>query len=438
MFKNREASEDSLMKFGVIADDYTGANDTGVQFVKRGLKTVVLTQIRGLKNIADRAEVIVIDTESRADPEESAYKKVASAAEALKEMGVHMVYKKVDSTLRGNIGVELDAAMDVLDVSMAVVSPAFPKNGRIVVGGYLLLHQLPLERTEVAYDPKSPVRESHVPTLIQKHSRRRVGYIGLSKVLGGVEALRDEIATQQGRGSEIVVVDAVTQDDLKTIAKAIGALRLSCLICGSAGLAEELPEALGLTGREVGTVVVIAGSVSGVTMRQISRAVEVLGVEVIDINPYEVLGDEEKRRSEVSRVVMELKKVSDEGRDVVVRWARPQEFAIEVKKRGRELGLEDEDVNARALSALGEVAAATVDHIRVQGMALTGGDTAFSVYSALMTIWTEIDGEVLPGIPVVKLVGGKGDGMRVITKAGSFGDEEALVEAIRYLKKTYP
>lgn len=214
------------MKFGVIADDYTGANDTGVQFVKKGLKTIVLTQMEKVRDIADKAEAIVIDTESRADPKEVAYQKVFSAAKVLTEIGVNIVYKKIDSTLRGNIGPELDAAIDALNISTVIVSPAFPKNGRITVGGYHLLNQLPLELTEIASDPRSPVKESYVPALIQKQSRHHVGHISISKVMGGIQALKNEMITEQRKGSKIIVVDAVTQEDLRTIVRAIVASNL--------------------------------------------------------------------------------------------------------------------------------------------------------------------------------------------------------------------
>lgn len=110
-----------------------------------------------------------------------------------------------------------------------------------------MLNQLPLQLTEMADNLRCPVKESHVPALIQKQRRHHVGHISISKILSRVQILKNEMTRQQGKGSKIIVVDAVTQEDLSTIAKAIVASNLSRLTCGLAGLAEELPEAFDLT-----------------------------------------------------------------------------------------------------------------------------------------------------------------------------------------------
>ena len=112
------------MRVGIIADDYTGAADTGVQFSKKRLKTSIVRDLKRIEKTAERVDVLVFDTESRGDPKEVAYKKVALAAEEFKKTGVEIIYKKIDSTLRGNLGVELDAAIDTLNVSAVILCPA--------------------------------------------------------------------------------------------------------------------------------------------------------------------------------------------------------------------------------------------------------------------------------------------------------------------------
>lgn len=98
-----------ITQLAVIADDFTGANDTGVQFSKKGLKTVVISSLNNLPTIDGSFDVIVVDTDSRFDSKERAYKKVFSTVQALKDMRVNYIYKKLDSTLRGNIGSEIEA-----------------------------------------------------------------------------------------------------------------------------------------------------------------------------------------------------------------------------------------------------------------------------------------------------------------------------------------
>ncbi|MFQ6077228.1 MAG: four-carbon acid sugar kinase family protein [Candidatus Bathyarchaeia archaeon] len=425
-------------RLGVIADDYTGSNDTGVQFAKKDLKTMVLTRTEDMERAAREADVVVVDTESRADPRERSYMKTLEAAKAMKGVGVERVYKKIDSTLRGNIGPELEAIMDTFDISTVVIAPAYPKNGRVTVGGFHLLHQTPLEKTEIAHDPRCPVRESHVPTLIQGQTRRKVGHVSLSKVMEGFKPLLDEIRERRERGDEMIVIDAVTQDDLKTIAKATASLGVSCLTCGCAGLAEEVPEAFGLVKEKIEEavgVVVIAGSVSGVTMKQISKVEELLGSKVIELSLHEALKDEESRVREVNTVLKEAEQAIERGKDVVVCLARSDESVTRTRLWMRERGISPEEMAENVLSSLGEIASTLADNRRVAGLVLTGGDTAISVCKALGVAMTEIKEEILPGIPLVKVVGGRHDGMRIVTKAGAFGDEDAMGEIIQHLKR---
>lgn len=114
-------------KLAVIADDLTGANDTGVQFSKHGISTIVVFQLDALESAAEKADVVVVNTDSRLCAPRSAYYWVRLAAEALKKMGISRIYKKIDSAFRGNIGAELDGAMD------AFGAPSFNYNGSSVI-----------------------------------------------------------------------------------------------------------------------------------------------------------------------------------------------------------------------------------------------------------------------------------------------------------------
>ena len=155
-----------MLKLAVIADDLTGANDAGVQFAKEGLKVQVLLGESGEEQEKELPDVIVLDTDSRAAIPDQAYERVRKAGGLIKRLTSSRpaVFKKIDSTLRGNLGAEIDAVMDELGFEWAAVAPAFPVNGRITVGGWHLLHQVPIAESEIARDPKTPVVESVLPT----------------------------------------------------------------------------------------------------------------------------------------------------------------------------------------------------------------------------------------------------------------------------------
>lgn len=423
------------MRVGIIADDYTGAADTGVQFSKKRLKTSIVRDLKRIEETAERVDVLVFDTESRGDPKEVAYKKVALAAEEFKKTGVEILYKKIDSTLRGNLGVELDAAIDTLNVSAVILCPAYPKNGRITVGGFHLNNQRLIEDTEVAKDPESPVRRSHIPTLIQYQSEKKVSLVDIATVSLGVERVKREVVRQLKEGNQIVVVDAISQRDLKTIAQTIASLDQPVLVCGSGGLAEELPDAFGLGEDREEFVVVIAGSVSEVTAQQIRIAAKTLNVKVVTVDVQRVLMGKEERKLEATRVIDEAEEALHAGRDVVIRLAESLNALEEVKEAGKVLGLTDREMRTLMGQILGRTSQAILKKGKLCGMVVTGGETAFNVYKALDVLEVRVEEEVLPGIPVVTIVGGQASGTRVVTKAGAFGNEDALVIAIEYLRK---
>jgi len=416
-----------MVKMGIVADDLTGANDTGVQFAKVGLKTLVLWNLEKVEESSAEHDVVVVDTESRGDSKEEAYRKAFVAAGALKEAGASLFYKKIDSTLRGNIGSELDGILDALDVSLAVVCPAFPRNRRIIVGGHLLVGGIPVERTEMRRDPVAPVMESHVPTLIRGQSRRRVGHIPLTTVMRGTEAVKAETLREHEGGTEILIADAASEDDLRAIAEAASSLAETPLLCGSAGLAEEIPQAFSLLPRR-GGVLVLAGTVSAVTARQIDFLERMMQTKVVTIDSGEMFGGEERRGKEVARIQSVAKGVLDDGRDVVVRWARSSQEAEEAKK----LSI-SQNPSLVVLFTFGDIATVLVDK-GLEGLILTGGDTAMTVINALEVIGINVQGEVEAGVPAVTIAGGRWDGLRVVTKAGAFGDDLTLIRAVQYLR----
>ncbi|HUV93375.1 MAG TPA: four-carbon acid sugar kinase family protein, partial [Anaerolineae bacterium] len=144
-----------MNRLAVIADDLTGAMDTGLQFSKHGLETLVSMSWHRLPD----AEVVVIDTDTRDVPPSVAHGRVLAAARALSG---RVIYKKVDSTMRGNVGIELCALQEVLHARCVVVAPAYPPGGRTTLHGRQMVGGKPLEQTFFAHDPRWPMRESHL------------------------------------------------------------------------------------------------------------------------------------------------------------------------------------------------------------------------------------------------------------------------------------
>jgi len=428
-----------MLKLAVIADDLTGANDAGVQFAKEGLSVQVFLGECADDDEAVLPDVIVLDTDSRAAQPDQSYERVRKAGRLIRKLTSTRpaVFKKIDSTLRGNLGAEIDAVMDELGFEWAAVAPAFPVNGRITVGGWHLLHQVPIAESEIARDPKTPVVESVLPKLLTSQSRQLVGHVYLTDVSLGANAILQRITELRKRGVKIISFDASTQTHLKAIATAVAA-EGEGLWVGCAGLAEMIPSTLHWSGTKNtvdsngrGPVLVVAGSVSPVTARQMNFFISQENVRLVSFQASALVRDE---AAEIQRCAEEASGWLKSGQDVLLASAVDGDALVKARIAGAEQGIDSRRVSEIVAAAMGQALTHLIS-LPLSGLFLTGGDTAVSVCRALGVNAIDILAEVLPGIPLGRLVGGCCPGLRVVTKAGAFGDEVAIVEAVKVLKR---
>ncbi|MCM3694019.1 four-carbon acid sugar kinase family protein [Neobacillus niacini] len=425
------------MKLAVVADDLTGANDTGVQFAKKGLTTTVLFSYTQLQPSHLTEDVIVLNSDSRAIEARMSYNIVFNLSSQLKQLGVSNVFKKIDSTMRGNIGPEIDAVMDAFNYKISFVVPAFPKSNRMTINGEHFVNGVLLEKAEMAKDPASPVNESYLPKLVQKQSKRGVGLISISHVRKGIDHL-SKIMKELSLcdTSKIIIIDATTDDELEIIVKAAQALQEKFLWVGSAGIAshifyrgaqENVLNTIKVHDRN--PVLVVAGSVNSITHKQIQVLKEKNEVAEIVISPGEFFF-EDRRKLEIGRIVNESKALLDKG-SLVVTTNRDQEVIRKVKDLQRELGLSNYDVGNIIANSMGVIAGQLIESKKIYGTVLTGGDIAGATCKVLQGEGIRVIGEVEPGIPYGKLFGGLFDGIPLVTKAGAFGTHQALSKALQ-------
>ncbi len=425
------------MRMAVIADDLTGANDTGVQFAKQGLNTTVLFSDTELQPKHLSEDVIVLNSDSRALSAEQAYQVVLSLSSQLNKLGVLSVFKKIDSTMRGNIGQEIDAVMDIYKYKTAFVVPAFPKSKRVTVDGKHYVNGLLLEETEIAQDPVNPVEESYLPKLLQAQSKRIVELINISDVRKGKTHLSEKMSELiSGKSSKVIIIDATTDEELNTIVEAANTLDDNILWVGSAGIAYHLfetgkPEEA-LINTKIGErlpVLVVAGSVNPVIDSQIQDLKQQHHVEEIVISPEEFFF-EDRRSGEIERVVKAGLALLEKG-DLVVTTKRDREAVNRVKELQRHLGLSNFEVGMTIAESMGSIAGKLINTKRICGTILTGGEIAGATCKVLNGEGIRVIGEVEAGIPYGKLFGGSFDGMPLVTKAGAFGTELALSKALQ-------
>jgi uncharacterized protein YgbK (DUF1537 family) len=156
---------------------------------------------------------------------------------------------------------------------------------------------------------------------------------------------------------------------------------------------------------------------------------------VIDIKVEQILTkNEHVMVEETRRISQEAFKCYTKKQDVIIRWAESQKKAMEFFELGRLNKLEDQVIRARIGEILGQVTLKIMASIEIKGLILTGGETAFNVFKSMDVVEVRVDTEILPGIPLMQIVGGKFDKLPVITKAGAFGDSDALVQSILFLR----
>ena len=428
-----------MLKLAVIADDLTGANDAGVQFAKQGLKVQVFLNDLREKDLGHSPEVMVLDTDSRAASPAEAFARVRATGGLVRNVAAvqPLIFKKFDSTLRGNIGTEIDAAMAEYDLAWAAVVPAFPANGRITVGGWHLLHQTPIAESEIARDPKTPVHESVVPKLLSTQSSHPVAHVDLADVSRGSSAIIRRIAELRRKGIRIISFDASTATHLQAIATAVAAWQEATLWGGSAGLAEMVPAVMGWskpnrmsTTEATGPVLVIAGSVSPVTARQMNRFLAGDNACLVSLRADALIRNES---AEIARCINEAKGWLALDQDVLVASAVDADAVASARAQGAKQGVDSRGVSERVAAAMGKIVNDLIA-LPLAGIFLTGGDTAVSVCRALGVGSIDILAEVLPGIPLGQLVGGCCPGLRVVTKAGAFGGDNAIVESVKALR----
>ncbi len=427
-----------MARLAVIADDLTGANDTAVQFAKRGISTCVQIDFDRKQLAEQDTDVIVLNTDSRDMEKKEAYETVKKAASSLKTQKIEHIYKKVDSTLRGNFGVEIAAVDDVFHPAIIVIAPAFPKNHRITIGGYHFLDGLPIEMTEIANAPKTPVHDSSIARLIEIQTGKSTGLISLVILKQGLQKVREEISRLLAKGERWIVFDIVQEEHFNLLLQAVEEYQ-DVLWVGSAGLANYLPEIYEWSPHRCiredpatsGPVLVVAGSVSHTTQAQATELMQQPRVVLVKID-MEAFFD--NAPEELERCRRDITKGFAAKCDVLFVSSMEDADVEKAMQAGKRHSLSGSEVSEGAACFMADVISA-LDMRSLAGMVLTGGDIAVHVLRNLAAENIEILSEVAAGIPLGKLCGGCCDGMKVVTKAGAFGAKDCFVQALRVIRR---
>lgn len=388
-----------MPKLVVLADDFTGSLDTGVQFAKLGISTSVLFSDCDSAKIATCPSLLmVIDLESRHDTAEDAYNKVYKTVCEVLKAGVKNIYKKTDSALRGNIGAELTALLDASKASLLEFVPAFPQNGRTTQNGIHYVSGVPVAESVFGSDPFNPVKHSYIPDIIAEQSKVPV-------------SLGDKLDKPFIR-----VHNAQTEEDLKRIAEKMENVSITA---GCAAFAKYLPELLKLNADRKDSaarthskkMLLISGSVNEITLRQIEEAKKQYRIFSVTSSADEISAEcEEKGLAIVASAEIDNKPdFSCSSADTIENIR--VEMANRIARRTRELFVQ----------------------LCPDTVTVFGGDTLLAVIRELGCIEITPINEISSGTVLCRAKTA-GREFLLVTKSGGFGSPEIVREIVEYLK----
>jgi D-threonate/D-erythronate kinase len=417
--KNVNNLPESKIKLLIIADDFTGALDTGVKFAASGAQTKVTTDIKN--NFADidaDSTVLVIDAGTRHSTPQIAYSIIYSIVQRAKYAGIPYIFKKTDSALRGNIGSELTAVLKASNQPILPFFPAFPAMSRTTLDGIQFLDGIPIDKSIFGQDPYEPVKLSYIPDIIKQQS----------DISARVIRLEDPLDNLEGKG--IFIFDSKTDDDLCARTKSLYKRHMLRILAGCAGLAGILPGILGLKSNPPSKLtfrhplLVICGSINEITKTQLDYA-ETHGFTRITLTPEQKLEPEFLDSSKGKELLLSLIAINANSTPLIID-TNDEANGTHASDYIKKYNLSPEQVRIRISNTLGRISQALVDFNIKGTLLITGGDTLISFIQQIGCREINPRYEVEPGVVYSELLY-KERILPVISKSGGFGSKNLLV-----------
>lgn len=427
----------------VFADDLTGANDTGVQFVKKGYKSIVVfenTEQVNLKNESQtkQYDAIVIDTETRnAEPSE-ARMQIRNIVGKLDYKPEDTIYKKIDSTLKGNIGAEIDEIMKLLKRDICILAPSFPANNRIVIDGKMIIRDN-VNKSGLDENIDGIVIE-HLFTQLNQPTLK----ISIRDINKGKESLLKRISKASDNGIKIFIIDATCDEHLLKIYQCSRMFRGSILYAGSAGLASQFNHIHKIEEPSISTVphefietnigrnncIVINGSRNSISLNQtIFLHNEICAPEIL-IDIKDIVCN--KANEGIQNNIIKAKAIFKLENILIVRTS-PIYHTEDLLKDYPSNSMKYREIEKKVWEFIGKLILGIYKTCNIQNLISIGGDTTFGVCRALGISSFFIAGEILPGIPLVFGYCYNQRIVRIVTKAGGFGDIRSIYHVVKYL-----
>ena len=422
-----------MQKYIVIADDLTGSNATCSLFKKIGLRAASILKLQG--DINYDVDVISYSTASRGLDKEEAYKKVSEAIKILKNKDVLVYNKRIDSTLRGNIGTEINAMLDNLeDDRIAVVIPSYPDSGRIVVNKTMLVNGVLLENSDAGKDPKTPIKTSCVESLIQKGIKYSSTYFTLSDIEQPIEEIVKKIQ-EAIKKSRVLIFDAVNNEDIIKISKAIIHSDIDIVTVDPGPFTLYYSKELQKKNHLEKKILMVIGSVTATTKKQIEYILQEEDIFLVKMK-VEDFFEKETCLKEIERVISYIKKgIASYDLFLVTTSPIGDEKKADLQKLAENLNTTVEEISKTIANTLTETIVKILKETqKFEGIYSSGGDITIALLEKLKAIGVEIREEVIPLAAYGRLIGGDFPNLKLVSKGGMVGDEKTIKLCLHKIK----
>ena len=422
-----------MQKYIVIADDLTGSNATCSLFKKIGLRAASILKLQGDRNYD--VDVISYSTASRGLDKEEAYKKVSEAIKILKSRDILVYNKRIDSTLRGNIGAEINAMLDNLENDrIAVVVPAYPDSGRIVVNKTMLVNGVLLENSDAGKDPKTPIKTSCVENLVQKDIKYSSTYFTLSDIVQPIEEIAKKIQ-EAIKKSRILIFDAVNNEDIIKISKAVIQSEINIVTVDPGPFTLYYSRELQKKNHLEKKILMVIGSVTPTTKKQIEYILQEEDIFLVKMK-IEDFFEKESCSKEIERVISFIKKgITSYNLFLVTTSPIGDEKKADLQKLAETLNTSVEEISKIIADTLTETIVKILKETeKFEGIYSSGGDITIALLEKLKATGVEIREEVIPLAAYGRIIGGDFPDLKLVSKGGMVGDEKTIKLCLHKIK----
>ncbi|MFK7855468.1 MAG: 3-oxo-tetronate kinase [Granulosicoccus sp.] len=415
------------MLLGCIGDDFTGSSDLANTLAKQGMRTVQYTGVPQTNADKD-VEAGVVALKSRSNDMAEAVAQSLAALTWLQAQGCEQFFFKYcstfDSTPKGNIGPVAQALAEALNADKVVVCPAFPGTGRSIYQGHLFVNDSLLNESGMQNHPLTPMTDADIRRWLKPQTTLNVGHIAAADVLAGSNAIKQALEREHAADNRLIVVDALRDEDLMHIGKALSG---SVLITGGSGIAMGLPRNFADQGRLTGTAnswrgesgqcVALSGSCSATTRAQVELHAQ--SNPTLQVNAAQII-DASMKPADAVRWLQ-----GKTGIPLIYSSADPNV----VKQVQSRFGTEQ---SAQALEQFFAEVAQLLTAAGVRKILTAGGETSGAIVEGLSLKSLEIGPEIDPGVPALRA----GPELVIALKSGNFGASDYFAKADAILSQS--